>query len=240
MASIADRRREFRQLHERGCFALPNPHDPGSAKYLQLLGFKALATTSAGFAFSRGIPDGQVGRDLMLGHIREMVAAVDLPMNADFENGYADEPKDIAANVRLCLETGVAGLSIEDNSGRRDRPLYDLDLAVERIRAAKEEVGNGGVARQIEIIGQLEAELGSWRVKLFDTIQEREGFDARIRFLSRRLNAKIGVKFRDVQQEFRVRVWLLGGFIQHLDRVLRVLVLEIGQKQILVAGKRLR
>src|SRR5205814_3198655 len=91
------------------------------------------------------IPDGQVGRDLMLGHIREMVAAVDLPMNADFENGYADEPKDIAANVRLCVETGVAGLSIEDNSGRRDRPLYDLDLAVERIRAAKEEIGNSGV-----------------------------------------------------------------------------------------------
>lgn len=145
MVSIVHRRREFRQLHERGCFALPNPHDPGSAKYLQLLGFKALATTSAGFAFSRGIPDGQVGRDLMLAHIREMVATVDLPMNADFENGYADEPKDVAANVRLCVETGVAGLSIEDNSGRRDRPLCDLDLAVERIKAAKEEIGNSGV-----------------------------------------------------------------------------------------------
>lgn len=145
MTSIPDRRQRFRQLHERGCFALPNPFDLGSAKYLQRLGFKALATTSAGFAFSRGIPDGQVGRDLMLAHIREMVAAVDLPMNADFENGYADEPKAVAANVRLCVETGVAGLSIEDNSGRRDRPLYELDLAVERIRAAKEAIGNSGV-----------------------------------------------------------------------------------------------
>ena len=145
MVSIADRRQEFRRLHERGCFALPNPHDPGSAKYLERLGFKALATTSAGFAFSRGIADGQVGRDLMLTHLREMVAAVNLPMNADFENGYAHEPKDVAANVRLCVETGVAGLSIEDNSGRRDQPLYDLELAVERIIAAKEEIRNSGV-----------------------------------------------------------------------------------------------
>src|SRR5436190_23800915 len=115
MASIPDRRREFRRLHERGCFALPNPFDPGSAKYLQQLGFKALATTSAGFAFSRGIADGKVGRDLMLTHIREMVASVELPVNADFENGYADEPSDVEVSVRLCVETGVAGLSIEDN-----------------------------------------------------------------------------------------------------------------------------
>src|SRR5438874_7610635 len=120
MPTIAERRKNFYALHERGCFALPNPWDIGTAKYLERIGFKALATTSAGFAFSRGIPDGQVGRDLMLAHIREMVATVDLPMNADFENGYADEPKDVAANVRLCVETGVAGLSIEDNSGRRD------------------------------------------------------------------------------------------------------------------------
>src|SRR5215831_7205039 len=128
MISFADRREEFRRLHEGGCFALPNPYDRGSAKYLQRLGFKALATTSAGFAFSHGNADGQVGRDLMLAHIREMVSVVELPVTADFENGYADDPKDVATNVRLCVETGVAGLSIEDNSGRRDHPLYDLEL----------------------------------------------------------------------------------------------------------------
>jgi 2-methylisocitrate lyase-like PEP mutase family enzyme len=145
MAGIADRRKEFQRLHERGCFPLPNPYDVGSAKYLERLGFKALATTSAGFAFSRGYADGRVGRDLMLAHIREIVQAVDLPVTADFENGYADNPKDVAVNVRLCLETGAAGLSIEDNSGRRDRPLYDLELAVDRIRAAREEIGETGV-----------------------------------------------------------------------------------------------
>ena len=145
MASIAQRRETFRALHKSGCFAIPNPWDIGSARYLQHLGFKAIATTSAGFAFSRGLPDGAVGRDMMLAHIREIVEATDLPVNADFENGYADEPKDVAENVRLCVETGVAGLSIEDNSGRKDRPLYDVDLAVERIRAAKTALGDSGV-----------------------------------------------------------------------------------------------
>ena len=135
----------FRKLHERGCFALPNPWDVGSAKYLQQLGFRALATTSAGFAFSRGLADGKVGRDVMLAHIAEIVRAVDLPVNADFENGYADDPEEVAQNVRLCVETGVAGLSIEDNSGRKDRPLYDFDLAAERIRAAREAIGDSGV-----------------------------------------------------------------------------------------------
>jgi 2-methylisocitrate lyase-like PEP mutase family enzyme len=145
MATIDGRRRTFRDLHQAGCFAIPNPWDIGSAKYLQHLGFKAVATTSAGFAFSRGLPDGAVGCDLMLGHIREIVEATDLPVNADFENGYADEPKDVARNTRLCVETGVAGLSIEDNSGRKDRPLYDVDLATERIKAAREAIGDSGV-----------------------------------------------------------------------------------------------
>src|SRR5881398_110557 len=128
---------KFRTMHESGCFVLPNPWDIGTAIYLEQLGFKALATTSAGFAFSRGKPDGGVPRDEMLSHIREIVEATTLPVNADFLGGYADEPEDVAANVRLCLATGVAGLSIEDNTGRADTPLYEKKLAVERIRIAR-------------------------------------------------------------------------------------------------------
>ncbi|HZE12174.1 MAG TPA: isocitrate lyase/phosphoenolpyruvate mutase family protein [Chthoniobacterales bacterium] len=145
MGSIAERRNSFQELHERGCFVLPNPWDVGSAKYLQHLGFKAIATTSAGFVFSRGLRDGAVGLHAMLAHIREIVEATELPVNADFENGYADSPNDCAENARLCAETDVAGLSIEDNSGRADQPLYDVDLAAERIRAAKEGLHGSGV-----------------------------------------------------------------------------------------------
>ena len=128
---------KFRALHESGCFVLPNPWDIGTATYLEQLGFKALATTSAGFAFSRGKPDGGVPRDEMLLHIREIVNATTLPVNADFQAGYGDNPDDVGPNVQLCLETGVAGLSIEDSTGRSDRPLYEKELAVERIRAAR-------------------------------------------------------------------------------------------------------
>lgn len=135
MKSIDEKRAEFRKLHESGCFALPNPWDIGTAKYLQHLGFKAIATTSAGFAFSRGRADGSVKRDDMIAHIRELVEATEIPVNADFENGYADDPNSCAENARLCAETGVAGLSIED---RKDSQSYDVDLAVERIIAAGE------------------------------------------------------------------------------------------------------
>src|SRR5215471_2863512 len=128
---------KFRALHESGCFVLPNPWDVGTAIYLDRLGFKALATTSAGFAFSRGKPDGGVPRDEMLTHIREIVEATSLPVNADFHAGYADEPEDVATNVQLCVDTGVAGLSIEDSTGRSDCPLYEKELAIERIRAAR-------------------------------------------------------------------------------------------------------
>jgi 2-methylisocitrate lyase-like PEP mutase family enzyme len=145
VGGIADHRKTFQALHRTGCFALPNPFDIGTAKYLQRLGFKAIATTSAGFAFSRGLADGAVGRDLMLAHIREIVEATDLPVNADFENGYADDPDGVAENVRRCVETGVAGLSIEDNSGRREDPLYEVEVAAERIRAAKAAIGDSGV-----------------------------------------------------------------------------------------------
>jgi 2-methylisocitrate lyase-like PEP mutase family enzyme len=128
---------KFRALHDSGCFVLPNPWDIGTAIYLEHLGFKALATTSAGFAFSRGKSDGAVPRDEMLAHIREIVEATALPVNADFQAGYADEAEGVAANVRLCLATGIAGLSIEDSTGHADAPLYERNLAVERIRAAR-------------------------------------------------------------------------------------------------------
>jgi len=144
MPTIDERRQTFRELHRGGCFAIPNPWDIGSARYLQHLDFKAIATTSAGFAFSRGLPDGAVGRDLMLAHIREIVEAIEIPVNADFENGYADGPDEVAENVRLCVDTGVAGLSIEDSTGRKEQPLYDVDLAVERIRAARKAIGESG------------------------------------------------------------------------------------------------
>jgi 2-methylisocitrate lyase-like PEP mutase family enzyme len=145
MATIAQRRQIFRQLHERGCFALPNPWDIGSARYLQHLRFKAIATTSAGFAFSRGMPDGSVKRDDMLGHIKEVVDATDIPVNADYENGYADDPDDVAESVKLCVATGVAGLSIEDAANHSGNPIYDVDLAAERIRATREAIGDSGV-----------------------------------------------------------------------------------------------
>ena len=124
-------------MHESGCFVLPNPWDIGTAIYLEHLGFEALATTSAGFAFSCGKPDGRVPRDEMLAHIREIVEATTLPVNADFLNGFADNPEDVAANVKLCVDIGVAGLSIEDNSQNPAAPLYDKRIAVERIRAAR-------------------------------------------------------------------------------------------------------
>jgi 2-methylisocitrate lyase-like PEP mutase family enzyme len=139
----------FRKLHEAGCFVMPNPWDFGSARWLRGQGFKALATTSAGYAFTQGRADQDVPRDMMLAHIADIVKAVpDLPVNADFENGYADTPDGVAANVKLCVATGVAGLSIEDATGRQDEPLYPFELAVERIKAARkaiDETGSGVV-----------------------------------------------------------------------------------------------
>ena len=145
MPTIEEKRREFRRLHQSGCFAIPNPWDIGTAKYLQHLGFKAIATTSAGFAFSRGLSDGSVKRDDMLAHIRELVEATDIPVNADYENGYADDPDDVAESVRLCVATGVAGLSIEDASDRKESRIYDVELAIERIKTAREAIGRSGV-----------------------------------------------------------------------------------------------
>jgi 2-methylisocitrate lyase-like PEP mutase family enzyme len=125
---------------------LPNPWDAGSAVYLHHLGFKALATTSSGFAFSRGMPDDirYVDRDTVLQHFREIVNATPLPVNGDFQNGHADEPQQVAANVKLCVETGVAGLSIEDSTGDESKPLYDLELAIERVKAARRAIDESG------------------------------------------------------------------------------------------------
>jgi 2-methylisocitrate lyase-like PEP mutase family enzyme len=135
--SIADRRRAFRALHEAGCFVIPNPWDRGSARYLQGLGFKALATTSSGFAWSTGRPDGAASRELTLAHMRALVEASDLPVNADFENGYAADAAGVGESVRMAVATGVAGLSIEDASGDPADPVFALDVAVARLRAAR-------------------------------------------------------------------------------------------------------
>lgn len=134
----------FRRLHERGCFVMPNPWDAGGARVLAQLGFPALATTSAGFAWSLGTRDTQVGLADMLAHLRAIAAAVDVPVNADFEGGFATEPEGVAASVRAATATGVAGLSIEDATGEPAAPLFEHALAVERIRAARRAIDESG------------------------------------------------------------------------------------------------
>lgn len=142
---IGDKRRSFHQLHESGCFVIPNPWDVGSARMLQGLGFKALATTSSGFAWSQGHPDNGITRDMALEHLAELVAATDVPLNADFESGFAPDAAGVAESVRLAVATGVAGLSIEDSTGDAARPLFTPDEAVERLRAARRAIdANGG------------------------------------------------------------------------------------------------
>jgi 2-methylisocitrate lyase-like PEP mutase family enzyme len=144
MPTVADKRRTFRKLHEAGCFVIPNPWNVGTARYFQHLGFKALATTSSGFAHAQGFADGAVPREPMLEHLREIVAAAEVPVNADFEGGYADDPEGVAESVRLCIATGVAGLSIEDSTGDPAKPLYDFDLALARVRAARAAIDKAG------------------------------------------------------------------------------------------------
>ena len=152
--SVAEKRATFRDLHQSGCFILPNAWDIGSARYLASLGFKALASTSAGFAFSQGVPDNAVARDTVLAHLRELVDATDLPVNADFENGFATDPKELGENVRLGIETGVAGLSIEDSTGDPSQPLFDIDHAVARIRAARQAIDKSG--KDVILVGRAE------------------------------------------------------------------------------------
>jgi 2-methylisocitrate lyase-like PEP mutase family enzyme len=145
--TTADKRATFRKMHETGCFVLPNPWDVGSARALAHIGFKAIASTSAGFAWSIGKADNRVTLDEVCEHLTELCGAVDLPVNADFEGGFAHEPEKVAANVARAVKTGVAGLSIEDSTGDPAKPLYERAVAIERLRAAKAAIDkdNSGV-----------------------------------------------------------------------------------------------
>lgn len=134
----------FRRMHESGCFVMPNPWDSGTARALEQLGFPALATSSAGFAWTLGRPDNGVTLDEALVHLREIAAAVTVPVNADFEGGYARDPDGVGAHVTDAVATGIAGLSIEDSTGNPDDPLFDIELAVDRIRAAREAIDRSG------------------------------------------------------------------------------------------------
>lgn len=151
---ISSKRQDFRKLHESGCFVIPNPWDIGSARYLQSLGFKALATTSSGLAWAHGRPDNSLDRETVLAHLREMVDATDVPINADFESGFAANPAQVEESVRLAIETGVAGISIEDSTGMADQPLYPIDEACERLRAARHAIDKAG--GDVMLIGRAE------------------------------------------------------------------------------------
>lgn len=171
--SIADKRRTFRALHERGCFVIPNPWNAGTARYLQGLGFKALATTSSGYAHSQGYSDGDVTLDMVLAHCREIAQVADVPVNADFEAGYANDPAGVAENVRRCVETGIAGLSIEDFTGNDADPLYDFDTAVARVKAARKAIdaAGGGVVFTARTEGFIKA-----RPDMAETVRRLKAF----------------------------------------------------------------
>jgi methylisocitrate lyase len=144
MNALSDRRAHFHRLHRSGCFVIPNPWDVGSARLLEQLGFAALATTSSGFAWTVGLPDNGPPLEAMLGHIDAVSRAVSVPVSADFTNGFAEEPDDLARNVAAACGTAISGLSIEDSTGDPARPLFELDLAVERIRAARRAIDESG------------------------------------------------------------------------------------------------
>lgn len=167
------RRKTFRQLHQSGCFVIPNPWDAGSARYLSQLGFKALATTSSGAAWSRAKADGQMSLQEVLAHLREIVSATALPVNADFEAGFAADAAGVAANVRLAIDTGVAGLSIEDSTGDASQPLRDIASAVERIRAARAAIDEAG--GETLLVGRAENYFAG-RLDLDDTIRRLRAY----------------------------------------------------------------
>ncbi|HEX6978556.1 MAG TPA: isocitrate lyase/phosphoenolpyruvate mutase family protein [Alphaproteobacteria bacterium] len=174
--SQAEKARAFLALHEReGCFVIPNPWDAGTARLLAGLGFEALATTSAGLAFSRGRPDGAVSRDDVLANAREIVGACDLPVSGDLEGGYGDRPETVAETIRLAAEAGLVGGSIEDATGRKDDPIFELSLATERVRAAVE------AARALPFPFVLTARAENFlhgRPDLDDTIRRLQAFQA--------------------------------------------------------------
>lgn len=173
--SIADKRATFRRLHDSGCFVIPNPWDVGSGIMLQSLGFKAVASTSAGMAWAMGRPDTGVSRGDVLAHLAELVEAVDVPVNADYENGFADDPEGVAESVRLAAATGLAGLSIEDSTGNRDAPLYDFGLAVERIAAARAAIDGAGGG--VLLTGRSEGFIAG-RPDLDETIRRLQAYSA--------------------------------------------------------------
>ncbi len=173
--TIAERRANFRELHESGCFVIPNPWDAGSARYLESLGFRALASTSAGFAWSLARRDNAVTLEQALAHLAALVEAVDLPVNADFEGGFAVEPSDVATNVTRAIATGIAGLSIEDSTGSRESPLFDFDLAVERIRAARAAIDASGTS--VILVGRSEGFI-TGRPDLPETIRRLQAYAA--------------------------------------------------------------
>ena len=171
--TVQARRATFRALHLQGCFILPNPWDVGSAVMLQGMGFKALATTSSGHAWSLGHPDGSTSRPVLLDHLRALVAATDLPVNADFESGFADSPEGVAESVRMAIDTGVAGLSIEDSTGVPDRPIRALDDAVARLRAARAAIDEAG--GDVLLVGRAENFFAN-RPDLGDTIARLKAY----------------------------------------------------------------
>lgn len=160
-ASVSVKRREFRRLHESGCFVMPNPWDVGSARMLQSLGFKALASTSSGFAWSQGFADNHITREMALAHLAQLVEATDLPVNADFENGFGDSPAAVAESVRLAVGTGVAGLSIEDSTNDAERPIFTIEEAVERVRAARDAIE--AADSEVMLVGRAEGFLHGQR-----------------------------------------------------------------------------
>ena len=171
--SVADKRQRFRQLHQTGCFVIPNPWDIGSACWLQGLGFAALASTSSGFAWSQGRADNAVSREMALAHLRELVAATDVPVNADFENGFGTDPGTVADSVRQAVDTGVAGLSIEDSTGDSTQPLFNLDQAAARIGAARDAIDDSGA--DVLLIGRAECFLVG-RPDLGETIARLQAY----------------------------------------------------------------
>jgi 2-methylisocitrate lyase-like PEP mutase family enzyme len=171
--SISVKRRIFQELHESGCFLIPNPWDVGTARYLQSLGFKALATTSSGLSWSKGRPDAAKPLDLSLAHLDEIVSATDLPVNGDFEDGFAHDAAGVAESVRLAVNTGVAGLSIEDATGDAAKPLYDLGVAVERIHAARRSIDRAG--GDVLLVGRAECFLVG-RTDLDETITRLKAY----------------------------------------------------------------
>jgi 2-methylisocitrate lyase-like PEP mutase family enzyme len=173
--SIAEKRRAFRDLHVSGCFAIPNPWDVGTAKYLEQLGFKALATTSSGFAWSQGLQDNHLSRDQALAHFESLVAATQVPINADFESGFANNVRELAENVTLAVRTGIAGLSIEDATGEANRPLHDVATAVDRIRTARRAIDKAG--GDALLVGRAECYLVGRR-DLTETIARLQAYSA--------------------------------------------------------------